>query len=298
MADVLSQLQEASWRGISFPSLMFDVDGGHAIAVHKRVDRDGWRVENVGRNSYAFHFKACFVNSIARGARESWESGALFPDTYLRFIEALEDRSSGSFVHPIYGERTCKVATYKDTIDPDFRGGPVVVVSLVETIDDGSAAAGITAANNLSIASAAAVELDATLGTLTPPPNTGTPGGQSLTDFVKSLSAVTSQVDLFRQQMIGKVNGVINAMTNLAGQFGAVPGFSDNTNRLISALHASASQAVSKDKATSVYIVPKVSTVSAVAQRLGSTIPDLLALNPTLAYSPTVRPNTVVYYYA
>jgi prophage DNA circulation protein len=299
-ADVLSQLLETSFRKISFPTLTVSMKGGHGLVPHKRVDRNGWRIENVGRNSRTFVMKAPFINTIDAGDNETWNrTGApLFPDTYLKVIAALEDRSTGPFQHPIYGSTTVKVDTYEETLDPDFRGGPTLVITLLETFDDPSSSA-VAQPSPLSIATDAATSLDAVLLPLNPPPSTGTPGGISLTQFIKSIAAIGDQVQLFEQQVEGQIDHVIYAMQGLEASFGYQPGYSDATERLISALHALKLQQLAADKPLSYYIVPKASTLAAIANRVGSSVSDLLTLNPGLAnpVSPVVPADTAVAYY-
>lgn len=295
--DVLSQLQGCSWRGISFPALTHSVKGGHRLAPHIRMDRDGERVENTGRQSYSFHFKAPMINTIAPGRTEAWASGALFPGTYFALIAALEDRSTGAFVHPIYGSRTCKVASWEDTLDADFRGGPVLVVSLQETVDSGDAAsAGST--SNVSVATSAALNLDAAMFGLVPPPWPGTPPGMSLSQFVNSIKAIGDQADLFKQQIAGKIDSVINQMTSLGQIFAGTPGFSDNTQRLISSLHNIKVTALAQDRLVSVYVVAAPSTLASVANRVGATVKDLLVLNPALGRNLIVPTSTVIRFYS
>jgi prophage DNA circulation protein len=293
-ADVLAQLLEASWRGISFPTTQVETDGSHNVVQHRRQDRDGWRVENTGRNSYVFRFRIPFINTIAHGDNETWD--VLYPVTYRRMLTALEDRTSGPFQHPDYGTRNCKVATYKTVLDPEFRGGPTMAVELYETVDDGDAIA-LDQTSTLAIAAEAAYDLDAEFLPLTPPPDTGTPGGISLTDFIKSLGAIADEWDLFKMQIAASINRVTHALEVLEEKFGGEPGFSDKTERLISALHAYRQQGLQRARPVSLYIVPRRTTLAAIAQRLRSSVPDLIRLNPELAASLIVPAQTAVRYY-
>lgn len=295
-ADVLSQLLEASWRGIGVPTVMVGADGSHNIVLHKRVDRNGARVENTGRNSGVYTFKVPFVNTITPGPLETWAQ-PLFPGVYVRFLTALEDRSTGPFVHPIHGQRKCKAADWKEVLDPDFRGGVVLQVQLIETVDDGDAVA-IADTAVLSVAAAAAFTLDAGIATLHPPPDTGLPAGMTIVGFIKSLGAIADQVDLARQQILGKIDALINALSVLKQKFIGDGGFSDATERLISALHAYKAEGLRADKATSVYIVPALSSLPAVARKLKNDVGDMLKLNPGLAASPFIPAQTPVVYYA
>lgn len=293
--DVLSQLLEASWRSIPVPTLNVGTKGGHRVVLHARQDRDGERGENTGRKGYAFTFKIPFINSLSRGRNETWKS--LYPDTYRRFVEALEDRTTGALVHPDYGIRQCKAIDWETTLDPTFRGGPTLTVGFNESVDAGDAF-GLGATSAVPIALAAAVDLDTLIYGMSPPPDTGTPGGQSLTDFIKGLGSIVDEWQLAQAQWEAAFNRVGYTLSGLAEKFGAVPGFSDATQRLISSLHAMRAQALGSAKSTSVYVVPRAATVPAIAQRLKSSVGDLIKLNPALAKGPVVPAETVVRYYA
>ncbi len=293
--DILSQLLEASWRDISFPTLMVQANGSHNVVPHKRVDRDGWRVENTGRNSLIFQFKVPFINSLTKGPNETWDQ-ALYPDVYVKFLSAIEDRTTGVFIHPSYGSRKCKVESWAESLDPDFRGGPTISVTLWETVDTGDAIA-LEDTSVIPIAASAAAELDGMAAVLDPPPDFGTPGGITLSEFIRQLGAIADQWELAKQQMEGAIARVEKTMTNLASKYGYQPGFSDNTQRLLSALHAYKKEQLKQAKPVSVYVVRKAASVSAVANRVKNTPAQLLALNPALAKSPVVPALSPVRYY-
>lgn len=295
MSDFLSQLSEATFRGIPFPTSTVGTKGGHSTVPHKKIDQDGWQVENLGRASYQFHLRIPLCDTIAKGPNETWSN--LVTAIYPKLIAAFEDRSTGPFNHPYYGIRNCKVLDWDEALDPDWRGGTMLSASLMESFDNG-AATGLSKASQVSIAAAAATVLDGATGAMNPPPALGTLPGQSLTDFVKSIGAIGDSVSLFTQQVAGKINSVIAAVTNLGASFGYIPGFSDATNRLISSLHAIQATAATKDKATSIYVVQRATTVASIANRVRSTVPDLLALNPDLARGPIVAKDSVVRFYA
>ena len=294
--DILSQLLEASFRDIPFPTLMVHAEGGHNVVTHKRVDRNGWRVENTGMNGYVFSFKIPCINSLVRGPNETWES-ALYPDVYLKILSALEDRSTGPFVHPSYGKRSCKVDKWSEDLDPDFRGGPTLTVSLLETVDSGDAVS-VADTSVIPIAKSAAADLDNVIGSMDPYPYTGT-DGLSLEDFVDFLGSLADQWELFKAQMEARVNRVIAAMDKLSQKFGYVPGFSQNTQALISALHAMKNQATTKkSKPVSVLAVRKATSKGALAQRTKNSVQQIIELNPELAKSAVVPANVAVRYYA
>ncbi|MDB4992748.1 MAG: hypothetical protein JWM74_180 [Myxococcaceae bacterium] len=302
-ADVLSQLLGASFRQIGFPSLMFDSKFSHNLVIHKRVDRDGWRVENTGLNGGMHTFKIPCINTIRPGVNELWSTDPpLYPVIYKQLLEAFADRTSGPFQHPDFGLLNVKVAEYSVTLDPDFRGGPTLLVSVYETVDDGDTAA-LASDSPQSIAVDAAQYLDGVFLTLQPSPYTGTPAAISLSDFLKELGSIADEWNLFKMQWAAAIDRVSYQLGVLAEQFGDEPGFSDNTNRLISALHAIKANGLRSARRTSIYIVPKRAMLPQIAARVSAKgvrndVRDLLKLNPQLAKSAFIEPTTAVVYYS
>lgn len=297
-ADILSALPEASFRDIAFPIVLASAKGSHRLVHHVRQDRDGTFVENTGRNGYAYTFRIPCINTIRRGPTETWQ-GKLFPDVYRQLITAFEDRSTGTFKHPIHGERACKAVEWEETIDPEFRGGPTLVVSLAETVDDADAdAVGIADTSTFAMAVQAAADLDQTFMGMNPPPDTGTPRGMSLKDFLTFIGSIADQWNLFKAQWEAAIGRVTHQMEGLAAKFGGEPGFSDNTQRLLSALHTAKLQAMLRTVgATSLYVVPKATTLAVVAVRTRNTPAQLLQLNPGLRGRVVVPAITPVRYY-
>jgi len=293
--DALSQLQGTSWRGISFPSMTVDMSGGHNIVTHRFMDRNGARLENAGQKEYNYKLKIPFVNGLWRGQTEEWDD-PLFPDTLIEFLTAVEDRSDGALVHPIYGTRNCKALDWQQTLDPLFRGGVVLLASFGETIGDGDAAT-LASTSTLSILQDAAEDLDGMIATLDPPPDTGT-GGPSLADFIDSIEAIGDEWNLLVMQVNAKIAAVINTMIGLEEAFGYVPGFSDATMRLVSALHAVADRNLRQSKAVSFYVTPSPTTLGSLALRLKTDVSTLLKLNIALARNPIVPAQTIVTYYS
>jgi len=293
--DVLSQLLEASWRGIPFPTLGVETGASHNIVQHKRVDRNGARVENTGLNSSTYSVRVPFINTLAKGPGETWRN--LYPETYRRVIAALEDRSSGPFVHPDFGQRLCKVADFKSTLDPEYRGGPMVAFTLVETVDEGDGVA-LGETSTMPIATSAAVVLDGKLGKLKPDPRIGiTPKGMSFGEFVKAIGAIGDQVGLMAMQIEGKINRVISGLDKLKTEFSSDGPFADAADRMISALHSYNKVALVLAKTTKIHLITKPTTIAALSVRLRSPPVDLLKLNPGLSKALVIPAQTLVRYY-
>ena len=294
--DALSQLQEAAFRDIPFPCALVGTKGGHRLALHSRMDRDGTFVENLGAKGPTYHLVIPFINGIKASSMESWDTSPLFPDTYLQMLDAVQDRTTGTFTHPFYGDRTCKVGDWSEELSPDARVGVVMQLDLLETVDDDSAVA-LTSTSAKSIAAQAAADIDAAIPLLNPPPDLG-PASPSLSDFIDGITAIGSEISLLEMQVNGKIAQVNAILQGIADTFSTTPGLPDSVMRLIAALHALVAQALAQAKPTSYYVTNTPCTMPQLAVRLGSSAPDLLKLNPSLARTPVLPYGTIVRYYA
>jgi len=273
---------------------MVATKGGHRLVRHARVDRNGVRVENTGMEGYVFDLKIPLLNTIAPGLNETWQG--LYPTVYGKLLTALEDRSTGDFVHPVYGSRTCKVNEFTEALDPDFRGGTVLSVQLWETTDDGDAAT-LSMPSASSIAVGAAFDLDAQYLPLVPPPDTGTPDGMSLVDFIKWIGTFADRAELYQMQWEAKINKVINAIQTTKEKYDSIGGLADASDRLIAALHALKAQALVLPKPTSYHVTQRNTTLGALANELKNPVVALMALNAYLGKAAVVPALTAVRYY-
>ena len=212
--DVLSQLLECSFRAISFPVETLEVSFAQDVIQHKRMDRDGAKLENTGMGAITYTVKAPFCNSISKGPMETWKD--LYPDTKNKVLDALQDRTTGDFIHPELGLRRCKATGVHSALDPNYRSGVVLNFTLVEDTEEDDAVS-ITANSTISIAKTAAVDLDAKLGNLKPPVKSGIEedGFKSFTDFVDKIGGAFDQVGLLQKQVIGKIDRVIGRINKL-----------------------------------------------------------------------------------
>lgn len=213
--DVLATLQECSFRGVSFPIVSIKEGFSHDTPQHKSVDRDGAFVENTGRNPFGFAIVAPFyAQTLSRGKNETWDD--LYPSRFEALRTACMDRTTGDFVHPLYGTFKVKVTEWESTLNADERGGQVVALSLVETRDDGVDPAFV--ASTRSRARSTAIDLDSQLATLSPSPQTFTSSDteSSFSGVVDSLTNVMSTSQLHASQSLAKLDRTIARLDKVA----------------------------------------------------------------------------------
>lgn len=303
MADVLKEFLACSWRGIVFPTASADTEIAHDLAIHKKMDRDGANVEATGKNPITFTIRAIFLNTIDRSDLEQTEE-PLFPDIYTKFLAAVEDRSTGDFVHPFHGKRRCKVVRVTESFAAQNRGGPSVSVTFIET-DEGADNVTLTSTSNLAIMKEAAIDLDAFVKQFNPPLKTGLEdiGFQAFSDFVDAVAGAVGQAELWQDKVASKINAVTNGVNKMNATAdraadlivtnpitGAIenakalgPGITkirDTSNKFTNALYALQSQPIELATDVLIYNVYSPITISALCLITKNKINELMALNP------------------
>lgn len=295
--DPISELLECSFRGISFPTISVDVSFQHDIVRHRRMDRNGAKLENTGLNVFMFNITAPFCNTIARGASETWDK--LYPDQYVALLDALQDRSTGDFVHPEFGSRRCKADNVKSSLSPEYRSGVVLTFSLIEDTEDDANA--IITTDSFAFGATAAINLDAALGALNPPVDSGIEldGFDSFSDFMDSIQASFDQVGLLEKQVIGKIDRVIGKVNNLTTSItdpikwlGTAP-----DEFIDSLLQIKKNALVQEQKTTGFYQTTSRMTLFALCDYLSNSPSEIAELNPGIISSSIVKPFTIVRYY-
>lgn len=319
MDELFNSLLELKWRGLSVPFKSLDSEGSQDLAGHKRVDRQGVRLEGTGRNGYVFKVQIPFLNGLAQAKQENWQN--LFPETFLVFQGFLEDRSSGELQHPLYGKINCKAATWKISLTSDVRSGVIAEVVFEETSDDDEAQTIGGASGTLGAVNAAAIDLDAQLGQLNPPFDNGLKdaGFGSFEDFANQLSSIGDQASLLKNKVFGKIDNVIGSLNKISDSIdetavmvAGIPGdiatrttalgnsaarIVESVNRMNFALVGLKSSIQTKDQSISFFVTTIDSTLGGLAAQLNNKVEDLVQLNPLLVAAPVILPQTPIRYY-
>jgi len=323
VADISEYLSQCSWRGLSFPIQVVSEKGSQSLTIHRFMDRDGAQVEATGRAPDSFTVRAYFINGLTAGPNEDWSTKeALFPNTWVKVRAALrDDRSSGPLNHPLYGTINCKPVAWNMVIEATSRGGCVVDIEFIETVDTSGQA--VQQSSVISEATTAAGDLDIILGQMEPPPVYDTGDHNSYLGLIQSICAIVDQVELIGMQIKGKIDKAINSLNQLAMKFGAdsniiavpydttssVPASGvplgnsaalalDAINRLLAALYILRDQFNAQRRDVQLLTVYQPTTLAGLIPVTGNSLTDLLSLNPDLAAFPFILPYTIVRYYA
>jgi DNA circularisation protein N-terminus len=302
--DVLANTFPFGWRDIHAPCRAYDTHGSQDKAIHKRVDRDGGRIELQGRNPYSFRVQIIFLNGLTPGPNEKW-GGDLYPGVYQQFVAAFEDRSTGTFVHPVFGPLQCKCTEFSDKLDAEGRSG-VIVDALFEDTTDQEDAVLLGKLSPFSTATVAAGDLDAASSSSLSTPIQSldpTDPGSSFSGFVSSVKGIGNTSDFLGGQFGGQITSAISTCNDIASTFSSqdAPNTQvrvvDAAYRLASSLRDIQNETLTKAKATGIYSVPRTTTLGALAGRLKNSVDDLMALNPSALSSPMVPSGSSISYY-
>lgn len=285
-------MDEASFRGISFPCVGMRFGFSQQHAAHMYPDKDAGYIESTGRNNATYSFTACFRNGIT-GRKIS-----LYPGTYREMMVAMADRTAGPLVHPELGTVQVKPVQQDTVWDPMRRDGVDVELSFIEADDEDLA----TLLGNLSPLGnclAAARDLDGAIADVSPVPTIPEKLSPSLLDSIKQLSGMMAEARLSVGNVIGQIDGYASAVDQLAEQLSALDNpknypAMEACERLYASLVSLGEEVAKRSPLAVPAIVPRTMSVLGAAQLFGMAIGAFLRLNPSLASGTTVSENTPV----
>jgi len=307
MTDILAQLHDASWRGITFPVSDRDFGFQQSHEEHRFIFRDEQLIESLGSQNPTYRYTIPFREDIARGP---WKN--LFTAVYPDFLSACLDRTNGLLDDPFHGPVQCKVVSLAEHADVDRRDGIDVDVEWITSPDEDFDRQ----------------DLGALIGTLQ--------GAQHIQDY---LSQQASELDDETKKRIadfnkgsenGKVNpldaatGAINqvevAGNKIEASFGDVALRAEKLDESLRRLgqprmqptrmaarrlqlatidlgRAVTGRPEARGRRISVYQVQTSIGRLALAGKLKNSVQDLVKLNPTIARGNDVSAGTPVAYY-
>lgn len=322
--DQLSELQQFGWKVANggwlwFPVTNVQTDITQDLAIHKYPDLDGARVENTGRNPITVHATAIFVNTITPSAKESWIEGTLYPNVYQQVITSALQRQTGTLQHPFIGQFSAKLASAHSVIDAGFRGGEMLDLQFIETINDD---------NILTQIQSTAPQVTSTAATLDTQFSDLTSAQLLLLnqygfnpDVMASILAgfaIASTIELIFANI---TNAIISGNFPQPIQSILINTALQQTNALIDAcsksndnslanlvnaswLYLSQMQSFyqqfngSQTKQISIFVTQKAMTLSGIANVIGTDLTSIMTLNPSLLGFPVIKPYSKIRYYA
>lgn len=289
-ADVLLNLPELRWRGLRAPCELAPFTGAHEQAERVIPYRDAAGHDHVRRVAYKFKAKLWFVETIEPGS---------FPENFQKWLEALEDGTSGDLLHPIRGKIRCRPLAWEVDYSSKNRGGVTVDVDWTETVDDFDSPTELATLDLDPSAVAEAADQAAAAFDIAYPDGLK---NLSLAETVAaieggifsaslSLSAAWNQVAGAASQMVSAIDALDNveawpAHDTLVQAFNTFADLGRKAERLAA-------------RPTAVLQIDADSTLDAVATQTSNTTEDLMGLNLDLLSSPIIpRGSRVTYYTA
>lgn len=320
MAGEFEQLLPFTWRDLHLPISRITVSLAHDLVEHKYWGVDGARVESTGAAPIRVSAVIPIANSIFPGKNERWAAGGLYPDALRKFMLAFADRTTGFLQHPEFGLMTCKPERMSFELAGEKQDCTEIQASWVETIDD--EVRGFDVDTPIQEIELGASDLNASgvdLRALAP----GLPAFEmDLIDLIGKLASLPGDmlsvlsyrsVGLFNRilyQASRLENSIHRAMTGQLAQPTSLRPFNSRPKQ--PALTWPAIQALQRIKAGAfegrkralspagigLYLVPADTTLAGVALSLprGTSMADVIKLNPSLARSPVVSKGTIVRY--
>lgn len=297
---LFEQLLPCRWRGITFPVRSIRLSLTQDLAEHKYYGVDAASVEATGRASMQVEATIPFYNGIVPGKNESW--GVLYPTTYRDFLKAFADGTTDLLQHPELGNILCKPQSIDTQHDANRRDGVEVTARWVETIDP-TTPFDFGETSPIAEAAVAALDLDASMKdvrSLVPEMPEFEETFDSLLNKVAGVfDSVTTTVQLIQNkpaQIMHRLQMVQDSA--LAAKNALVWPVQEAATRLSQAM-ADFPDAIVKRKSKPIKraTVAAKTTLASLAGQLGSSVDDLIDLNPNLLGQPHVGQGEVVRYY-
>jgi hypothetical protein len=140
MADtsIWSKFPAASWevegKKITFPAEQIEENGGNRLAKHKRMYRDGARLDDTGGEPKEWSFVIPFFNSEDHEA--AVDGLAQYPDNADALCDSFDKHECGTLTTPTRGPRRCRAATYRRVDKLDEKDSCVIVATWLEDSED------------------------------------------------------------------------------------------------------------------------------------------------------------------
>ncbi len=306
MADLFEQFLPAKWRDVEFPVTKMRMSLAHDLVEHKTWGRDGARVEATGRAPYRFSFSAPLTNGIVPGKGERWS--ILYPNQFRSLFAAFQKKETGVLQHPEFGEIACKAERLEIDWEAGKRGGVDAELSFVETIiaNDADILEFPSPVQEIELA---ALNLDsddvkvdlkkllADKGIILPEFK------NNCMDLVRKIQAVVDTPTLLQNRIAGRIDALIYQANKIGESAERARDaytwpVAEDTEKVKSATHEMRENLLKTDRPVAFYRVPAETTIAGVVIQIpGSTVSDIMRLNPKLMASPVVPGGTQVRHY-
>lgn len=158
---IFGQYPPASWDVPGAPKIVFPVERideayNNRLVPHRRVYRDGARIDDTGGDPTGWDLTIGFYN--AADHEEGVDGLLLYPDLLNSFCAACKIHETGTLTIPTVGPRRCRAESYRRSDTFSELDTASVVVRFLEDNEDDAAVAAFQAPSASSVASRYALE--------------------------------------------------------------------------------------------------------------------------------------------
>jgi hypothetical protein len=309
MTDILSQLNDASFRGIVYPITAWDLGFTQDDEKHRFIFKDEQLIESLGTTNPTYRHSIPFREDIIRGPFKN-----LFTKVWPQFREACMDRTKGILDDPFDGPVQVKVTSLQATGDPNKRDGIDVQVDYIIAPDEDFDRKDL-GANLATVQGAVGMQgfLDRETGKL----------DQATKD---ALAKLNKDAEFGKLNPLDALTGAVNQVEAAGNKISATAGdLAFRAGKLDDALRRNADPRTSplranaratqlafldiqrnsvvlgagkKERKVRIFTVLASIGKMALASKLHMSVQDLIRLNPSVAQLPIVTPGTMIAYFA
>jgi len=290
VTDVFAVAPRFSWRGHEYPILQRAVDFAHETVKHKFQYRNNEIIEQLGAHNLTFRYTLAMREDIARGPYKN-----LFTLGLAQLIRDCLNREPGELVDPIYGLYICVPNSFNDSSDPNRRDGTDIQVEFTHSpkIDEDADAVGVVSTQSVKT-DAGALDQEIKLANWEQEPSP-----EPTTDPLSAFAGAAGQID-------AQANRASAALDDVAYRCEKVEALVDKLEnpqnyplkrsaRRVREAALRAKQNAEDPQKKIVAVSTRYSqTLMGLSANVGMTVVDLLKLNPSLAKSPLIPPNTII----
>lgn len=309
---VFEQYPVAEWAVgtvvIAFPVARIQELGGNRLVRHKRIHRDGARLDDTGSQEKIWELTCDFHTD---NNDPGIDNSGLYPQTLNDLIDSFDIHETGTLTTTTRGKRKCRAESYRRVEDAMERDMAAVVFTFVEDNEDDATAQSFQAPTARAIgkltgeaASAAAASQGVGLNDAFSQINAKAAELESLasapTDFIADLDA---KANILSSKVIAIEKAFANTANTAGGEVALLltnPGAS-HAGRMLRKLSDVARRStidiVSAGPRIIAKTFPRTVSLFDVATELNQSIDTLLKLNPKIGDPLAILPKTPINIY-
>ena len=223
--EIFAKYPTASWKPDTGKELFFAVKSlqetfRNRIVRHKRIYRDGARLDDTGTDAIEWHLNCLFFNDTLQ-QEQGLDGETQYPDNANALCDSFTIHETGTLTTPTRGPRRCRAETYERSETSDVRDAAQINFTWVEDNEDDAKAAAFTAPSAKSVSvsiAAAAIEACAAAGVTSDNLGTFNEFMDALQELAESPGDYVSDLESKANAALGKIKQTEESFTTAASQ--------------------------------------------------------------------------------